>query len=70
MDINILKYAQKNINISCWGEGIKAIILSDGTSDTLYIETDSGKNFKLSDDEIVYQAQEWLEYEIRNLENQ
>lgn len=70
MNINTLKYAQEYINISCWGEGIKAIILSDGTSDTLYIETDEGKSFKLSDDEIVSQAKEWLEYEIRNLYNQ
>jgi len=67
MRLEILKYAQKQINITGAEDGIKAIILSDGKENNLYIEVASGKNYKLSEDEVKYQAQEYLESEIQNI---
>ena len=67
MRSEILKYAQKQINITGEEDGIKAIILSDGTQNSLYIEVASGKSYKLSEDEIKYQAQEYLENEIQSI---
>ena len=67
MRMEILKYAQKQINVTGEEDGIKAIILSDGTQNNLYIEVASGKTYKLSDDEVSYQAQEYLESEIQSI---
>lgn len=67
MRIEILKYAQKQINITGVEDGIKAIILTNGTQNNLYIEVASGKTYKLSDDEVSYQAQEYLESEIQSI---
>ena len=67
MKSDILKYAQKQINVTGEEDGIKAIILSDGTQNNLYIEVASGKTYKLSDDEVSYQAQEYLESEIQSI---
>ena len=67
MRSDILKYAQKQINVTGEEDGIKAIILSDGTQNNLYIEVASGKTYKLSDDEVSYQAQEYLESEIQSI---
>ena len=65
--MEILQYAKKQINITGEEDGIKAIILSDGTQNNLYIEVASGKSYKLSDDEISYQAKEYLENEIQSI---
>lgn len=67
MRMEILQYAKKQINITGEEDGIKAIILSDGTQNNLYIEVASGKSYKLSDDEISYQAKEYLENEIQSI---
>ena len=67
MRLEILQYAQKQINITGAEDGIKATILSDGTQNNLYIEVASGKNYKLSEDEVNCQAQEYLESEIRSI---
>ena len=67
MRSDILKYAQKQINVTGEEDGIKAIILSDGTQNNLHIEVASGKTYKLSDDEVSYQAQEYLESEIQSI---
>ena len=67
MRLEILQYAEKQINITGEEDGIKAIILSDGTQNNLYIEVASGKSYKLSDDEISYQAKEYLENEIQSI---
>ena len=67
MRMEILKYAQKQINVTGEEDGIKATILSDGTQNNLYIEVASGKAYKLSDDEVSYQAQEYLESEIQSI---
>ena len=67
MRVEILQYAKKQINITGEEDGIKATILSDGTQNNLYIEVASGKSYKLSDDEISYQAQEYLESEIQSI---
>jgi hypothetical protein len=67
MRLEILQYAQKQINMTGAEDGIKAIILSDGKENSLYIEVASGKSYKLSDSEISYQAQEYLESEIQSI---
>lgn len=67
MRLEILQYAQKQINITGAEDGIKATILSDGTQNNLYIEVASGKTYKLSDSEVSYQAQEYLESEIQSI---
>ena len=67
MRLEILQYAQKQINITGEEDGIKATILSDGTQNNLYIEVASGKSYKLSESEISYQAQEYLESEIQSI---
>ena len=67
MRSDILKYAQKQINVTGEEDGIKAIILSDGTQNNLYIEVASGKTYKLSESEVSYQAQEYLESEIQSI---
>ena len=67
MRLEILKYAKKQIDITGEEDGIKAIILSDGKQNNLYIEVASGKSYKLSDDEVSYQAQEYLESEIQSI---
>ena len=67
MRLEILQYAEKQINITGEEDGIKATILSDGTQNNLYIEVASGKSYKLSESEISYQAQEYLESEIQSI---
>lgn len=67
MRLEILEYAKKQINITGEEDGIKATILSDGTQNNLYIEVASGKSYKLSESEISYQAQEYLESEIQSI---
>lgn len=67
MRLEILEYAKKQINITGEEDGIKATILSDGTQNNLYIEVASGKSYKLSESEVSYQAQEYLESEIQNI---
>jgi hypothetical protein len=67
MRLEILQYAKKQIDITGEEDGIKAIILSDGKQNNLYIEVASGKSYKLSDDEVSYQAQEYLESEIQSI---
>ena len=67
MRMEILQYAKKQINITGEEDGIKAIILSDGTQNNLYIEVASGKTYKLSESEVSYQAQEYLESEIQSI---
>jgi len=67
MRLEILNYAKKQIDITGEEDGIKAIILSDGKQNNLYIEVASGKSYKLSDDEVSYQAQEYLESEIQSI---
>jgi hypothetical protein len=67
MRLEILEYAKKQINTTGAEDGIKAIVLSDGKENSLYIEVASGKAYKLSDSEISYQAQEYLESEIQSI---
>ncbi len=67
MRLEILKYAEKQINMTGSEDGIKATILSNGKENSLYIEVASGKCYKLSDDEIQYQAQAYLENEIQSI---
>jgi hypothetical protein len=67
MRLEILQYAQKQINITGAEDGIKATILSDGKQNSLYIEVASGKSYKLSESEVSYQAQEYLESEIQSI---
>jgi hypothetical protein len=67
MRLEILQYAEKHINTTGVEDGIKATILSDGEQNSLYIEVASGKCYKLSESEVAYQAQQYLENEIQNI---
>lgn len=67
MRLEILQYAEKQINMTGAEDGIKATILSDGKENGLYIEVASGKNYKLSDSEVSHQAQNYLESEIQSI---
>ena len=60
-----LEYAKKNIDIIAEENGIRAFI-SQGK---LYIQVKSGRNFKLSEDEIKYQATEYLNSEIEDVKH-
>jgi uncharacterized protein (DUF2345 family) len=60
-----LEYAKKNIDIIAEENGIRAFI-SQGE---LYIQVKSGRNFKLSEDEIKYQATEYLNSEIEDVKH-
>lgn len=56
MNAKTLNYAKLNIDES----EIKVFI----SEDQLYLETKSGRNFKLAEDEVKYQALEYLKSEI------
>ena len=63
MKKSTLFYAKSYIDIIVKEYGIKTFI-SDGR---LYIELSSGKNLELSEDEIKYQAIEYLKDEISQI---
>ena len=67
MRIDILRYAEKQINLTGAEDGIRATILSGGERNSLYLEVASGKSYKLSDEEISYQAQPYFESEIQSI---
>lgn len=54
-------YAQIQIKITAQENGIQSVGIVDGR---LYIEFPSGKMYELSDFEINYQAQEYLNSEL------
>ena len=60
MNQKTLDYAKKNIDIIAQENGIKVYTNGQG----VYIELASGRNFRLHDDEIIYQAKEYLRSEI------
>ena len=61
MNQKVLNYAKSNIDES--ENGIK-VFISQGN---LYIETICGRNFKIAEDEVKYQATEYLKSEINNI---
>jgi hypothetical protein len=61
MNNKTLNYAKLNID-----ENETKVFISQGN---LYIETKSGKNFKLAEDEVMYQAIEYLKAEIESLKH-
>jgi|VirMetMinimDraft_7_1064189.scaffolds.fasta_scaffold179440_2 ribosomal protein S4E len=61
MNNKTLNYAKLNID-----ENETKVFISQGN---LYIETKSGKNFKLAEDEVMYQATEYLKAEIESLKH-
>jgi hypothetical protein len=66
MNLTALYFAKYNIDEIAEENGIKTFI--SGSND-LYIELKSGRNFKLSEDEVKYQAIEYLKNQISNIEN-
>ena len=65
MNTKALIYAKLNIDIVAEENGFKSFT-NDGK---LYIEFPSGRNFELSEREIIYQANEYLENEKRIINN-
>jgi hypothetical protein len=63
MNIKALNYANQNINISGQEYGVKSFI----DNGKLWIEFPSGRNLELSESEILYQANEYLESEKQML---
>ena len=66
MTNNTLNYAKAYIDVIAKENEIKTFI-SQGN---LYIELRSGRNFKLSEDEVKYQAIQFLEDEINQINQQ
>jgi hypothetical protein len=65
MELSTLRYAQKNLDLIAQENGF-ITSLSRGK---LYIEMPSGQAFELSEDEINYQAIEYLMSQIENIKN-
>ena len=65
MELSTLRYAQKNLDITAQKDGfITSIELGK-----LYIEFPSGRTLDLSDNEVRYQAVEYLKGQILYIEN-
>ena len=62
MDIKTLEYAKLNLDAVAVGYTTS---ISQGN---LYIEFANGRNLKIADDEVLYQASEFLKSEIQSLE--
>jgi|TARA_R110000782_G_scaffold178772_2_gene269623 hypothetical protein len=62
----IIEYAKKQIEITASENGIQNVTM---TENSIVIGMISGKNYELSQKEIEYQAQEFLESEIQDLKN-
>jgi hypothetical protein len=65
MEESTLKFAQKNLDIIAQENGFTTI----NNDKTLYIELRSGRCFELSENEIRYQAIEYLKSEISNIQH-
>lgn len=65
MELSILHYAQRNLDILAQENGFTTDLLKG----KLYIEMPSGRAFELSEDEIKYQAIEYLKGQISSIEN-
>lgn len=61
MEKKTLNYAKQYIDIVAQENGFKSFI----DNGKLFIEFPSGRNFELSESEILYQANEYLENEKR-----
>lgn len=66
MNTKALMYAKLNIDNFAEENGFFKSFVSNGK---LYIEFPSGRNFELSEREIIYQANEYLENEKRIINN-
>lgn len=58
-----IEYAKKNLDVIAEENGFKTFI----SENNLYIEFRNGRNVKISDDEVMYQATEYLKNEIELL---
>lgn len=65
MNQKILNCAKANIDVIAQENDI-ATHINQGN---LYIEVRNGRNFKLSEDEVFYQAEEYLKAEIESLKH-
>ncbi len=65
MELSTLHYAQKNLDIFAQENGFTTDLLKG----KLYIEMPSGRAFELSEDEIKYQAIEYLKGQIESIKN-
>jgi len=66
MNKKTVDYAVKHMSVTAEENGIR--VFSDVTS--VYIETKSGKCYKIADDEILYQAKEFLVSELEEVKTQ
>ena len=58
-----IKYAKKNLDAIAEENGFKTFI----SDNNLYIEFRNGRNVRISDEEVLYQATEYLNSEIELL---
>jgi len=65
MELSTLHYAQRNLDIIAYENGFITSIIRG----KLYIEMLSGRAFELSEDEINYQAIEYLMNQIESIKN-
>ena len=65
MELSTLRYAQKNLDLIAQENSFITAIMRG----KLYIEMPSGRTFELSEDEINYQAIEFLQGQISDIKN-
>jgi hypothetical protein len=63
----ILAYAKKQIELGNNGEGVTSVSITK--ENTLLIEVNYGYTFELSQKEIEYRAEEFLQSELQDLKN-
>lgn len=68
MNIKTIKYAKANIDATAEENGITTLSTIDG--ERLYIVLSSGKVLEISENEILYQAQIFLESELEQVKNE
>ena len=66
MEFSTLRYAQKNLDMVAQENGF----ITDIAMGKLYIEFPSGRSLDLSENEIKYQAIEYLNSQISDIKNE
>lgn len=62
----ILQYAKRHIEVTASENNIQAVLLNENS---ISLEMVSGKNYELSQNEIEYQAEQFLRSELEDLSN-
>lgn len=66
MNKKTVDYAVKHMNVTAEENGIKVHTLNN----KVFIETKSGKTYQVADDEVLYQAKEFLVSELEEIKTQ